>query len=66
METILRIPFPKSEQTVKRHNYKLGDLSLKNDMGYACTYRIVQQDGKELGTVQYYRGRLLAVHSKIN
>ena len=58
--TILMILFPKSEQTVKRHNYKLGELDLINDMGYPCQYRVVQ-DGKDLGVVQYYKGRLLSV-----
>ena len=52
--------YPKSEQTLKRHNYKYNGIKYINDMGYPCEYRL-EKDGKELKImVKYYGGVLLA------
>ncbi len=53
--------FPKSERTIIRHKGNWKGLEFKNDRGYACDYRVLE-NGKELGRVQYYGGKLLAVH----
>ena len=52
--------FPKSERTIVNHKWEWNGLSFKNDLGHPCHYRVLQ-NGKELGMVQYYKGRLLQV-----
>lgn len=52
---------PTSEQTLRKHHYVYKGLAFINDMGYPCEYRI-EQDGKELGMIKYYKGRILACY----
>lgn len=50
---------PKSERTLARHGYQVLGHKFLNDVGEPCFYRVVSPDGKELGAIRYYRGRLL-------
>jgi len=61
MNSIAFWNFPKSEQTIIRHKYHWNGLDFKNDMGFPCFYRVLDGN-KDLGRVQYYGGKLLAVH----
>lgn len=55
--------YPKSEQTLKRHNWEYQGIKYINDMGNPCEYRLVK-DGEELGImVKYYKGTLLTEFS---
>jgi len=51
---------PKSEQTLKRHNYSWDEYQFVNDLGHPCEYRI-HHNGVPTGEMlKYYKGRLLA------
>ena len=52
---------PKSERTLMRHKYKWLGCQFKNDLGYACEYRVIYQ-GEDLGMIKYYGGRLLCAY----
>jgi len=48
--------YPKSEQTIIKHNYSYKGRRYINDMGRPCEYRIEGTNKM----VKYYKGRLLA------
>ena len=53
--------YPKSEQTIKRHNYCYKGIKYINDMGHPCEYRLETEDGRNLEImVKYYGGVFLA------
>jgi hypothetical protein len=53
---------PMTERTLIKNGYRgLGGAFFLNDMGHPCHYRIVMMD-REMGVIQYYRGRKLACH----
>jgi hypothetical protein len=51
---------PMSERTLLKH-FREYPFELRNDLGEACTYRVIH-GGKELGIVVYYKGRKLVCH----
>lgn len=54
------IQYPKSEQTIIKHNYLYNGIRFINDMGHPCEYRL-EKEGKDLKImVKYYKGRLLS------
>lgn len=52
---------PKSDKTIVRHRFRIGDLILRNCLGSPCDY-LVCEFGKVLGAVRYYRGRKLSCY----
>ena len=53
---------PKSEHTVIKHHFQIGNLRLINNLGYPCLYAIFDKDeNKEIGIVQYYKGAKLCL-----
>lgn len=58
--------YPKSEQTIVKHNYLYKGIKYINDLGVVNEYRL-EKDGIDLNLmVKYYRGRLLADYKLIN
>ena len=55
--------YPKSEQTIIKHNFEYKGIKYVNDIGQACLYRVVKSGVDTLERVQYYRGKLLQVMS---
>ena len=65
---------PKSEATLKRHNYRF-DIFVKNekgivvnkikkyrnDVGWPCIYRVEIDDQDTGERIQYYKGKLLQI-----
>ncbi len=57
---------PLSEKTVIRHRFVIGSLLLMNNCGFACLYRIFDRSiNKEIGIVQYYKGRKLCLRKEV-
>ncbi|MBT9167431.1 MAG: hypothetical protein DDT19_00769 [Syntrophomonadaceae bacterium] len=49
---------PLSEKTLIRYGFKIGRLHLMNNLGHPCLYTIFDsEENKEIGIVEYYRGR---------
>ena len=53
---------PLSERTILRHRFQIGNLRLINNLGHPCLYAIFDRDeNREIGIVQYYKGRKLCL-----
>lgn len=63
LEAFERLPL--SEQTIIRHKLRIGNLHLRNNLGHPCLYVIFDEtEKKEIGIVQYYKGRKLCLRER--
>jgi len=57
--------YPKSETTLKKHNYIYKGIQYKNDLGSPCEYRVIKE-GKDTGRIiKYYKNSFLTEYNLI-
>jgi len=60
------LPYPKSEQTIVKHNYQYKGLHYVNNRGVVNEYELYEGKKALNKMVKYYKGRLLAEYELVS